>query len=156
MSAITARVVRKLRLELGRLLRSGGAGLVATAVDLGSLALLTTVCGVHPRLASWPALLLGGATNFLGHRHFVFRGSGATWPQTLLRFMLAETLALGLNGLLYERTLALFPGLASYALGVRLVTTNLVFLCVSYPLWRRLFLAPRSRFVAGKREGPCF
>jgi putative flippase GtrA len=134
--------------DVVRLLRAGAAGLAATAVDLGVLALLVSGLHVDARLASIPALIAGGVANFVGNRHFAFRGDGAErgdLARQALGYTLVEVIALALNGILYDTTLRLFPAATSAYWAVRLVTSHLVFLAWSYPLWRRVFRAPQTQ-----------
>jgi putative flippase GtrA len=133
--------MHRLGRELVRLVRSGGVGLVATAMDLTVLGVLTHGLGVHPRTASWPALLVGGLVNFGGNRRFVFRAKNPhDLPRQAVLFTFVELLSLGLNGALFEGLMRAMPSWSTHALVLRLLTTNLVFLCVSYPLWRRVFV----------------
>jgi len=125
-----------------RLLRAGGAGLAATLVDLAVLTLLVAVFHVDPRAASFPALLAGGVTNFVGNRYFAFRAAEGSLQRQAVGYTLVELVALGLNALLYDFVLRTVPVAGHAYWLVRLVTSHLVFLCWSYPLWRRVF---RSR-----------
>jgi putative flippase GtrA len=131
--------------SLGRLLelaRAGIAGAAATLVDLGVLSLLVSGFGVSPRLASIPALVSGGVANFIGNRQFAFRAREGSLVRQALLYTLIEAVALALNGALYDFVLRTLPG-AAHAYGwVRLATSHLVFLCWSYPLWRRAFATP--------------
>ena len=45
-------------------IRSAGVGVVATAIDLGALALLVSGLGIDARIASVPALCLGIVAQF--------------------------------------------------------------------------------------------
>jgi putative flippase GtrA len=121
------------------LLRAGAAGIAATAVDLGTLALLVSVFHVDPRIASVPALVAGGIANFVGNRHFAFRAKDGSLARQAVGYTVVEVVALALNGLLYDTVLRLFPSTAHAYWAIRLVTSHLVFLCWSYPLWRRVF-----------------
>ena len=124
---------------IAELLRAGAAGIAATLVDLGVLALLVSGCGMHPRLASIPALIAGGIANFIGNRHFAFRAQQGSVARQALGYTAVELVALALNGLLYDFVLRTFPITAgAYGL-VRLATSHLVFLAWSFPLWRRVF-----------------
>ena len=128
--------------QILRLVRAGIAGLAATVVDLGVLALLVSGFGIAARIASVPALLLGGVANFLGNRHFAFRArEGSLFRQAAL-YTLIEVVALALNGALFDLVLRSRPDAAHAYLWVRLCTSHLVFLCWSYPLWNRVFVAP--------------
>jgi putative flippase GtrA len=122
-----------------KLLRAGAAGIAATAVDLGTLALLVSVFHVDARLASIPALVAGGVANFLGNRHFAFRARKGSVARQALGYTAVEIVALALNGLLYDTVLRMVPGAAHAYWAVRIVTSHLVFLAWSYPLWRKVF-----------------
>lgn len=122
-----------------RLLRAGGAGLAATLVDLAVLTLLVAVFHVDPRAASFPALLAGGVANFLGNRHFAFRAAEGSLQRQAIGYTLVELVALGFNALLYDLVLRTVPDAGHAYWLVRLVTSHVVFLCWSYPLWRRVF-----------------
>ena len=125
------------------LLRAGAAGTLATAVDVGTLALLVSVFHVDARVASIPALVAGGIANFLGNRYFAFRAKGGDLAKQAIGYTVVEIVALALNGVLYDVALRSFPVAAHAYWAVRLVTSHLVFLLWSYPLWRKVF-APRA------------
>lgn len=125
--------------RLLELLRAGAAGIAATAVDLGVLTLLVSLFQVSPRAASIPALVAGGVANFIGNRHFAFRAQGGSLARQAVGYTLVEVIALALNGLLYDNVLRLFPVAEGAYWAVRLVTSHVVFLCWSYPLWRKVF-----------------
>ena len=126
---------------------------MATAVDLGTLAILVSVLHVDARVASIPALVAGGVANFVGNRHFAFRAaspSARDLARQALGYTLVEVVALALNGILYDTTLRLLPSTAHAYWAVRLVTSHVVFLAWSYPLWRRVF-TPHSRARAAAK-----
>ncbi len=125
--------------KLLTLLRAGVAGLAATAADLATLTVLVSVPHVDPRLASLPALLVGGVVNFLGNRHFAFRARDGNVGKQVAGYTAVEIVALAVNGLLYDTVLRLVPGARAAYWLVRLVTSHAVFLGWSYPLWRRVF-----------------
>lgn len=128
-----------------RVLRALLAGGAATLADLAVLALLVTACGLAPRVASIPALLVGGVVNFLGNRHFAFRASHGSLARQAVLYAVVELAALAANGLLFDVVMRLLPhGLAWAYVPVRLVTSHVVFLAWSYPLWRLVFRAPRA------------
>ncbi len=83
--------------------------------------------------------------NFVGNRQFAFRDAkhGAL-DKHVAGYLLVETVALVLNGVLYDLTLRLLPGATHLYWLVRLATSNVVFLVWSYPLWRRVFRAPSA------------
>ncbi len=131
--------MHKLTRELLQWMRSGLAGAMATAVDLGVLALLVSGFGVSAHMANVPALVIGGIANFIGNRHFAFRARGGSLTHQAIGYTAVEIVALVLNGVLYEVALRVVPGGAHLYWLVRIVTSHLVFLCWSYPLWRRVF-----------------
>jgi putative flippase GtrA len=138
--------VRALRVKaeaLQRLLRSGAAGLAATAADLATLALLVSGAGWSPRAANVPALLVGGVVNFVGNRRYAFHAREGNAAVQALGFTVVEGVALVLNGVLYDFVLRVAPGVAAVYWLVRIFTTNLIFLAWSFPLWHLVFRAPR-------------
>ncbi len=130
--------------QLKRLLRSGAAGLAATAADLATLWLLVAVAGWGPREANVPALLVGGVVNFIGNRVYAFHARHGNAAVQALGYTAVEGVALVLNGVLYDFVLREAPGVAAVYWLVRLVTTNLIFLLWSYPLWHLVFRSPRE------------
>jgi len=130
-----------------RLLRAGIAGVAATLVDVGTLALLVSVLHWDARAASLPALVAGGVANFVGNRHFAFRAARGSLAKQAVLYTLVELIALALNALLYDAVLRAWPHTAHAYWLVRLATSHLVFLAWSYPLWNRVFVereAPAS------------
>jgi len=127
-----------------RILRALLAGGAATLADLAVLALLVSAVGLAPRVASIPALVVGGIVNFLGNRHFAFRASRGSLARQAVLYTVVELAALAANGVLFDVVMRLLPpGLAWAYVPVRLVTSHLVFLAWSYPLWRLVFRMPR-------------
>lgn len=127
-----------------RILRALLAGGAATIADVATLALLVSVVGLAPRLASIPALIVGGVVNFVGNRHFAFRAAQGSLARQAVLYAIVELAALAANGLLFDVVMRLLPpGLAWAYVPVRLVTSHLVFLAWSYPLWRFVFRVPR-------------
>jgi putative flippase GtrA len=129
-----------------RFLRAALAGGAATLVDLAVLALLVSGFGFAPRVANVPALVAGGIVNFLGNRHFAFRAGHGPLVKQAVGYSVVEVVALALNGVLFDLAMVMLRGLPhapalAYA-GVRLVTSHLVFLAWSYPLWRLVFRTP--------------
>lgn len=125
--------------RLLELARAGLAGAAATLSDLATLALLVSVLHVDARVANVPALIVGGVVNFVGNRHFAFRAARGSLVRQAVLYTAVEVVALALNGLLYDASLALIPGARGAYWLVRLATSHLVFLCWSYPLWRKVF-----------------
>ena len=126
---------------LFRLVRSGAAGLVATLADLGVLTGLTELAGTSPRVASVPALLVGGIVMFFGQKYFAFQSGGAPRTRELALFVLVQAGGLALTGLLYDAVLRFIPSLTAHYVVVRLVVTNAVWLGYSFPLWHVVFRA---------------
>ena len=125
-----------------RALLAGGA---ATLADVAVLALLVSVVGVAPRLASLPALVIGGVVNFLGNRHFAFRASGGSLARQAVLYSVVEVAALAANGIIFDVVMRILPASLAWAyVPVRLVTSHIVFLAWSYPLWRLVFRVPRD------------
>lgn len=125
-----------------RFLRSLFAGGMATLADLASLALLVSVFQFEPRAANVPSLLAGAAVQFFANRHFVFRAREGSLARQALLFVVVEAIALLLNGALFDHAMRVAPA-SLYAI-VRLVTSNVVFLGFSYPLWRFVFRTNRT------------
>ncbi len=132
-----------IRRTLGRLVRSGAAGILATATDLGSLFVLVSLFGVSPGNASSPALVLGSIVMFLGHKYFVFeaRTAGTLWRETIL-YAIVQVVGIAISTWLFNRALGLSPRLEHFYLLVRLVVNNLVWLFYFFPLWHFVFKAP--------------
>jgi putative flippase GtrA len=129
--------------RLTTLLRSGVVGLAATGADLLVLTLLVEVAHLHPRAANVPALLVGGFVNFLGNRIYAFRAKEGNAAAQAVGYTAVEGVALALNGVLYDAVLRWMPVTDAYFWLVRLITTNVVFVAWSYPLWRRVFRVRR-------------
>jgi putative flippase GtrA len=119
-------------------LRAGVAGIVATAVDVGTLAVLVSGFHVSAHVANVPALVAGGVANFVGNRYFAFRSRGRIARQAL-GYTVVELVALALNGWLFEVALRLFPHATNAYWALRLATSHIVFLLWSYPLWCVVF-----------------
>jgi putative flippase GtrA len=129
------------RKELRTLIRSTLAGGAATLADLIVLSACVAL-GVSPRIASIPALVAGGVVNFYGNRHFAFRARSGSLSRQATLYAITELVALALNGLLFDAAMRTFHPSAPMVLVARLITTNLVFVFFSYPIWRRVFRTP--------------
>lgn len=129
-------------------LRSALAGGAATLADLATLGLLVGFAGLTPRAANVPALLAGALVQFVGNRHFAFRAASGSLRRQLALFAVTEAVALALNAALYHAAAALAPPGVLGAVALRAVTTNLVFVFWSYPVWRRVF-RPAEPAAAG-------
>ena len=130
--------------ELVTLLRSMLTGLVATAADFSVLALAVGVLGLSARLANLPSLLAGSLVQFIGNRHFAFKARAGCVKRQMRWFALSEAVALSTNALLYELVAQRVSLNALTAVLLRAATCTVVFLCWSYPVWRKVF-AVRAR-----------
>ncbi len=127
-----------------RILRAFLAGGAATLADVAVLALLVSVVGLAPSVASAPALLVGGIVNFVANRHFAFRAAHGSLARQAMLYGVVEIGTLAANGVLFAIAMKLLPhGLAWAYVPVRLVISHLVFLGWSYPMWRFVFRVPR-------------
>jgi putative flippase GtrA len=119
--------------------RSLLAGSAATVADLAVLAFAVGVLSVSPKAANLPALFVGATVQFFGNRHFAFRAASGRLVRQAVLFGATEAAALALNAALYHAVVTFVPLTRAGAVFARLLTTNLVFLSFSYPLWRRVF-----------------
>lgn len=129
-------------------LRAGAAGILATAIDLATLAILVSGFHVSPLVANIPALLAGGVANFAGNRWFAFRApreQRQSVAKQAVGYTIVEVIALALNGWLFATAIHLIPNAAHAYWAVRLVTSHLVFLLWSYPLWCFVFRKKTQR-----------
>jgi putative flippase GtrA len=118
-----------------RSLLTGGA---ATLVDLGVIAAAVGILHVTPAAANAPALFAGAGVQFFGNRRFAFRSRGPLGRQAVL-FAASEVVTLALNFLLYQLVVTRVALGTGGAVLARAVTTNLVFVLWSYPVWTRIF-----------------
>jgi len=118
------------------LLRTGGVGVVATAVDLLVLALLVELVRLPPAVANIPALATGAVAQFVGCRYFAFRAQRGSLKRQLAGFLATEIATLVLNAIAFHVLITATP--ISYVLA-RPLATFLVFIGFSYPLWRLVF-----------------
>ena len=122
-----------------KLIRAGAAGIFATAIDLLVLTVLVSGFHVSAEVANVPALVAGGVANFAGNRWFAFRAHQGSLPKQALGYTVVEIVALAGNGWLFALAMHLFPQASHVYWLVRLVTTHVVFLAWSYPLWCLVF-----------------
>ncbi len=118
-----------------RSLLTGGA---ATLADLAVIAFAVGILHASPRAANIPALFVGATVQFFGNRHFAFRASSGKIQRQALLFVASEAVAMVLNAALYHAAAAL-PLTPITAVLARAITTNIVFLLWSYPVWKRIF-----------------
>src|SRR5688572_4928881 len=130
-------------LILPRPLRAIIAGGAATIVDLAVLFVLVSFVGLAPRVANVPSLVLGAAVGFFANRHFVFRAARGSLPKQAALYLIVELSSLALNAVLFDLAMRLLVHHPNLYVPARLVTSHLVFLGFSYPLWRFVFRVPR-------------
>jgi ceramide glucosyltransferase len=147
-----------LAVRLATRARSLLAGGAATLADLAVLAFAMGVLGASPRAANLPALCAGAAVQFLGNRHFVFRAGSGRIDRQLVLFLAAEAIGLVVNASLYHGVASFFPLTRAGAIVARILTSNIVFVLWSYPVWTRIFrpkaaeqAAPEARELAWPR-----
>ncbi len=125
--------------RLATFARSALTGGAATLVDLGFIAAAVGLLHVTPAAANAPALLAGAAVQFFGNRHFAFRSRGGSLARQVGLFAVTEVVTMALNFLLYHLVVTHLPLGTGGAVLARAVTTNLVFVLWSYPVWARIF-----------------
>lgn len=128
--------------------RSALTGGAATLADLAVIAFATGVLHASPKAANVPALLVGALAQFFGNKHFAFRAGGGDLRRQAALFVATEAVALALNAALYHGVASLVPLAPATAVLARAITTNVVFLLWSYPVWKRVFAAPAGRAAA--------
>jgi putative flippase GtrA len=124
---------------LTRLVRSAGAGAIATLADLGSLSFLVAVVGVSPRGASVPALVVGAVVMFFGQKYLAFRARRGDTTREVVLFALVQIGGLALSAILYDLVMRASPAAARHYIAARMVTTNVVWFAYSFPLWHLVF-----------------
>ena len=128
--------------------RSALTGGAATLADLAVLALATGALHASPKAANVPALLVGAVVQFFGNKRFAFRARGGDPRRQAALFLATEAVALTLNAALYHAIASLVPLVPATAVLARAITTHLVFLLWSYPVWKRVFAAPAPAVTA--------
>ena len=128
-------------LSMGRLLRSAVAGGLATLIDLGVLAGLVTLAGITPRAANVPALVVGGAAAFVTQKYYAFRAPGGRVLNQAVQFCVVQIGSAILGGILFDVVMRFASGATTSYVVVRLVTSNLVWLGFSFPIWHFVFRA---------------
>ena len=130
---------RSLSSRLATFARSALTGGAATIVDLAVIALAVGVLHAPARAANVPALLAGAIVQFVGNRHFAFRAGGGDAKRQAILFALSEAVTMLLNGVLYHAVTTQMTLGPMGAVIARAVTTNVVFVLWSYPVWSRIF-----------------
>jgi putative flippase GtrA len=139
-----------------RLVRSGGAGILATVADVGTLTLLVSVFGVEPVRASVPSLVFGSIVMFLGHKYFVFeQRSVSTLGRETVLFTVVQVVGIVISTWVYKVLLGLAPIFQSHYVLVRLAANNLVWLGYFFPLWHYVFKStpPGPKAVSVEADG---
>ena len=126
-------------------LRATVSGALATLSDLGVLSLLITLFHVPARIASIPALLVGGIVNFIGNRRFAFRARTGSLSKQIVLYSIVEVLALALSAVLFDAALVHVHLAQNVYPLVRLACGSLVFFLWSYPMWNRIFRPAPAR-----------
>ena len=129
----------KLLARFATFLRSLITGGMATLADVAALAFAVGVLHVSPARASVPALVVGAAVQFFGNRYFAFRAARAPMANQAVLFVATEAVTMVLNAALYQAVASHLPLTLTTAVIARVITTNLVFLLWSYPVWKRVF-----------------
>lgn len=131
-----------MRRRLAELARSMLASGAATFTDLGVLALLASALHLGPRVASVPALLVAGVVNFVANRRFAFGVRGGDVKRHAMLFAMVQAVTIALNAIAFDLAMrALGP--TPYYWVVRLVVSNVVYLAWSFPMFGKIFRAPR-------------
>lgn len=133
------------------LLRSALVGLVATAADVGALFVLVQGFGWSAVHANLPALTLGVTLQFFGNKIFAFRDRSRDYLRQGSLFLLVESGTFVLNAIAFHLLVTLTP--VPYVLA-RGIGTLAVYLCFSYPFWKRIFRSPAVRARRDVRQDP--
>jgi putative flippase GtrA len=139
---------------IGRLFRSAVAGGLATLVDLGVLTGLVALAGLTPRAASITALVAGGVAAFVTQKRYAFRAPGGRIVRQAVQFAVVQIGSTILTGLLFDLVLRFLPRLSASYVIVRLVTSNLVWLGFSFPLWHFVFRSSPAEMKRSEARGP--
>lgn len=128
-----------------RLVKVGLSGLIATAVDVGSLILLVELFASHVTIAAFLAAMTGGVTNFAINKYWAFKDRTPIDVRQVASYALVSLVT------------AMFVAASIHVLAVLLgvpyvlakgVAAALVFLLWSYPAQARLVFRARNRAAA--------
>lgn len=125
--------------RLATFARSALTGGAATLADLAVIAFAVGVLRVPAAAANVPALFAGAVVQFLGNRHFAFRATSGDVRRQAVLFVLSEAVTMLLNGALYHVVVTQMTLGPMGAVVARAITTNVVFVLWSYPVWSRIF-----------------
>lgn len=130
---------------LWRFVRNCIAGSVASLCYFAVYLPLRHWAGISQTAADNVGLIVGAVIQFLGCRYFVFRARAGHLGKQAAGFMLAEAFTLLLNMLmLWLLRLALPPAIGQHD-ALALVSTFVVFVVFSYPVWHLVFKSPVNR-----------
>ncbi len=113
------------------------AGGAATLTDFGVYLVLTKVLLASPHPSTFVALIAGATVNFVGNRRFAFHAHHGNLTRQAQRYIVVTLVVVGLNGLLFHLALQTLPSWPDWLL--RFIIGNLVYLCFTYPMFRRIF-----------------
>jgi len=117
----------------GGLLRHQLGALAATAVDFGTMTLLVSLLGVGAAAATACGAALGGLTNFILGRRWIFQASGPLGPQA------ARYAAVSLGSLLLNTAgEGALVRLGLHFFAARVLVAAAVSIFWNYPLQRRV------------------
>ncbi len=138
------------RLSAGLLSKHLVASLLATGVDFALMMLLVDLAGLGAEVATLAGALLGGITNFMLGRTWVYRAAGARAPaEQAARYAVVSAASAGLNAL-GEHVVLAWAG-THYA-AARVVVSVLVSVAWGYPMQRYVvFARPTSTSGAPRR-----
>jgi putative flippase GtrA len=122
--------------RIARFLRSAATGGFATIADFATLTALVELAGLRPEVANVPSLLVGVMVQFIGHRSIVFAARGRPVGPQAAGFALVEAGTLLLNAVGFHLLVA--AAHMPYAIA-RATCSFFVYVCFSYPLWKRVF-----------------
>lgn len=124
------------KIKLSTFSRSAIVGVTATLADLISLFLMVDIFSIPTQWANVPALFIGIMIQFLGNKFYAFENREQAWVEQSILFFIVEAGALALNAGLFHFAAVVHN--VPYLLA-RLGIGLLVYICFSYPLWKRVF-----------------
>ncbi len=130
-----------------RLVRSGGAGIIATLADVGSLYVMVSWLGIDAVPARPPAFVIGSIVMFLGNRYFVYGdGQARALGREIVLFSIVQGIGMVVTTLVYRSLLGISPlGREHYVL-VNHAANFVVWLGYFFPAWHFVFReAPRPK-----------
>lgn len=120
--------------------RSVAVGLVATAADLTTLALMIDAMGARPVVANVPALLVGTAVQFVGNKRWAFGDRSVTTLAQGIWFGVVAGVTLFLNAFGFHLLVA---RVGVHYLVARLLADAVVYVAFTFPLWHLIFRGER-------------